>query len=101
MQRPIHVFEGAPWRISFTWAGHTTSNQRVPVANVREQLLKEAKSRAQQQGTPIEQAPEYQYLRSIANLADDQVLIKHKVVAPHPRRRRSRSEDLGAARLRS
>lgn len=85
LQRTIHAFDGAPRRISFTWAGHTTSNQRIPVATVREQLQAEAESRAQQQGIPLEQTPEYQDLRTIANLADDQVLIKHKVVAPHPR----------------
>ncbi len=85
LQRTIHAFDDAPRRISFTWAGHTTSNHRIPVAIVHEQLHAEAKSRAQQQGVPLEQTPEYQDRRTIANLAEDQVLIKHKVVAPHPR----------------
>lgn len=85
LQRTIHAFDSAPRRISFNWAGHTTSNQRVPVVTVRDQLQVEAESRAQQQGIPIEQTPEYLDLRTIANLADDQVLIKHKAVAPHPR----------------
>ena len=53
---------------------------------MREQLQADAESRAQQQGIPLEQTPEYQDLRTTANVADDQVLIKHKVVAPHPRR---------------
>ena len=55
------------------------------MATVREQLQAVAESRAQQQGIPLEQTPEYQDLRTIANLADDQLLIKHTVVAPHPR----------------
>jgi hypothetical protein len=55
------------------------------VATVHEQLQAEAESSAQHQGIPIEQMPEYQDLPTIANMADDQVLIKHKVVAPHPR----------------
>lgn len=46
------------------------------MATVREQLPAEAESRAQQQGIPIEQTPQYQGLRTITNLADDQVLIK-------------------------
>ena len=50
LQRTIHAFDGAPRRISFTWAGHTTGNHRIPVAIVHEQLHAEAKSRAQQQG---------------------------------------------------
>lgn len=81
----IHAFDGASQRISFTWPGHTTSKQRVPVATVCEQLQAEAESRAQHQGMPIEQTPEHQDLRTIANLADDQVRIKHQAVAPHPR----------------
>ncbi|MDQ7911692.1 hypothetical protein RCF34_01000 [Pseudomonas sp. 102515] len=72
LQRTIHAFDGAPRRISFTWAGHTTGNQRIPVATVREQLQAEAESRAQQQGVLIEQTPEYQDLRTSANLANDQ-----------------------------
>lgn len=57
----------------------------IPVATVREQLQAEAESRAQHQGVPIEQTPEHQDLRTIANLADDQLRIKHQAVAPHPR----------------
>ncbi|UUW74346.1 hypothetical protein [Pseudomonas oryzihabitans] len=55
------------------------------MATEREQLLAEAESRAQQRGKLLEQTAWYQGLRTIANLSDDQVLIKHKVVAPHPR----------------
>lgn len=55
------------------------------MATVREQLQAEAESRAQHQGMPIEQTREHQDLHIIANLADDQVRIKHQTVAPHPR----------------
>jgi len=85
LQHTVHVFDGGPRQILFTWAHHSTRNQRVPVAKVRAQLQEQAGSRAQQQGIPIEQTPEYEDLRTIANLADDQVLIKHQVVAPNPR----------------
>lgn len=81
----IHDFDGAPERISLTWPGHTNSKQRVPVATVREQLQAGAESRAQQPGKPLEQTPWCQDLHTIANLADEHVLIKHQVVAPHPR----------------
>lgn len=85
LQRTIHAFNDALRRILFNWTDHTPSNQRVPVATVRAQLQEQAGSRAHQQGIPIKQTPEYEDLRTIANLADDQVLIKHQVVAPHPR----------------
>ena len=55
------------------------------MATVREQVRAEAENRERQEGIPLEQTPEYQDLRTIANLADDQVLIQQQVVAPHPR----------------
>lgn len=55
------------------------------MATMREQLQAEAESRALHQGMPIEQTPKDRDLRAIANLADDQVRIKHQAVAPHPR----------------
>ena len=55
------------------------------MATVREPLQAEAESRAQHQGMPIERTPEHQDLRAIANLADDQVRLKHQAVASHPR----------------
>lgn len=55
------------------------------MATGSEQLQAGAESRALHQGMPIEQTPKHQDLRAIANLADDQVRIKHQAVAPHPR----------------
>ena len=55
------------------------------MATGSEQLQAGAECRAQHQGMPIEQTPKHQDLRAIANLANDQVRIKHQAVAPHPR----------------
>ena len=85
LQRTLHVFDGAPRRISFTWAGHTTSTERIRVAKVREQLAHAAKLRAAAEDIPVQQTPEYLDLAAIIRLDDADVLIKHKQIAPHPR----------------
>ncbi|KRP85367.1 MULTISPECIES: DNA replication terminus site-binding protein [Pseudomonas] len=85
LQRTLHAFDGAPRRISFTWAGHTTGNEKISVAKIRLQLINESEARAASEEIPVHETPEYLDLRAINHLADTEVLIKHKNVAPHPR----------------
>ncbi|CAG8863397.1 hypothetical protein PS627_00335 [Pseudomonas fluorescens] len=85
LQRTLHVFDGAPRRISFTWAGHTTSNERIAVAKIREKLTAAALARAESEHIPVQQTPEYLDLKMIVHLDDTDILVKHKNIAPHPR----------------
>ena len=85
LQRTVHAFDGAPRRLSFTWAGHTTGNERIAVAKIREKLTAAAQARAEREEIPINQTPEYLDLKMIVHLDDTDVLVKHKNVAPHPR----------------
>lgn len=83
--RSIQSFDAAPRLIVFTWAGHTGGTEYKVVAQVREQLELEAAARADREGVPVKQTVEYQELRSIVRMADDESLVKRKLVAPHPR----------------
>lgn len=85
LKRTIHAFDGTARKITFTWAGHSPGNERVTVAKIRAQLKAKAEIRASAEDIPMDQTPEHFDLNSIVHLAEDQVLIKHKVVAPHPR----------------
>ena len=85
LQRSVHAFDGAPRRLSFTWAGHTTGTQRIAVGKIREQLAAAAQARAKQQGIAVHETPEYLDLRAIVHFDDQDVLVKHKTIAPHPR----------------
>ncbi|WP_177454458.1 DNA replication terminus site-binding protein [Pseudomonas sp. Irchel 3E13] len=85
LKRSIHAFDGTTRKLTFTWAGHSPGNERVTVAKIRAQLQAKAEIRAGAEDIPLEKTPEYFDLSSIVHLAEDQVLIKHKVVAPHPR----------------
>jgi len=85
LQRAVHAFDGAPRRISFTWAGHTTGTERVTVAKIRDQLSAAAQLRAHSEERPVHETPEYFDLKAIVHLDDTDVLIKYKSIAPHPR----------------
>lgn len=85
LQRSVHAFDGAPRRMSFTWAGHTTGTERIMVAKVREQLMAEAETRAANEEILIQDTPEFLDLTAIMKLSDSEVLIRHKSIAPHPR----------------
>lgn len=83
--RHIQAFEGVPRLVVFTWAGHTSGGERIPVAKIREQLQAKAELRADSDGVSVRDTAEYQELRALVNMADDECLLKHKSVAPHPR----------------
>lgn len=85
LERKLHAFDGAPRRLSFTWAGHTTGNEKVLVGKIREQLNAAAQARAHNEDIPVHETPEYLDLRAIVRLDDTDVLVKHKNIAPHPR----------------
>lgn len=83
--RHIQCFDGAPRLIVFTWAGHTTATGRVSVNKVREKLQAGAEARASRESICIEDTPEYRELRTLVSMADTEMLIERKSVAPHPR----------------
>ncbi|SFL25495.1 DNA replication terminus site-binding protein [Azotobacter beijerinckii] len=83
--RHIQCFDGSPRLITFTWAGHTTATGRVSVDKVRETLLANAEARASREGLQLEETPEFLELRTLASMADTEVLAKRRPVAPHPR----------------
>lgn len=83
--RSIQAFEGSPRLVVFTWAGHTAGGEHVPVGQIRAELEAKAQLRADREHVAIHDTHEYQELRSLVNMADDECLLKHKPVAPHPR----------------
>lgn len=85
LQRTLHAFDGSPRRLSFTWAGHTTGNERIAVAKIREKLSIAALARAEREAIAVQQTPEYLDLKMIVHLDDTDILVKHKNIAPHPR----------------
>ncbi|AVK02522.1 replication terminus site-binding protein [Pseudomonas aeruginosa] len=85
LKRGIQVFDAAPRQITFTWAGHTSGKERVTVGHVREALLAEAHERSMATGEPVMSSPQWIDLRSIANMAETDVLDVPKPIAPHPR----------------
>ena len=85
LKRAIQVFDAAPRPITFTWAGHTSGKERVTVAHARELLLEEAHERSMATGEPVESSPQWVDLRSIANMAETDLLDVPKQIAPHPR----------------
>lgn len=85
LKRSIQVFDAAPRQITFTWAGHTSGKERVTVGQVREMLLAEAHEKSLATGEPVTNSPQWFDLRSIANMADTEMLDVPKQIAPHPR----------------
>ncbi|ANF89302.1 Replication terminus site binding protein (plasmid) [Pseudomonas antarctica] len=85
LKRAIQVFDAAPRQITFTWAGHTSGKERVTVAHARELLLEKAHERSMATGEPVESSPQWIDLRSIANMAETDLLDVPKQIAPHPR----------------
>lgn len=85
LKRAVQVFDAAPRQITFTWAGHTSGKERVTVAQARELLLVEAHERSIATGEPVESSPQWIDLRSIANMAETDLLDVPKQIAPHPR----------------
>lgn len=85
LKRAIQVFDAAPRQITFTWAGHTSGKERVTVAHARELLLEEAHEVSMATGEPVENSPQWVDLRSIANMAETDLLDVPKQIAPHPR----------------
>ncbi|MBA1204154.1 DNA replication terminus site-binding protein [Pseudomonas capeferrum] len=85
LKRTLQDFDAAPRQITFTWAGHTSGKERVQIGPLRERLLEEARSRAEQVGEALEQTPQWFDLRALVNMADDDYLDMPKPVAPHPR----------------
>lgn len=83
--RHIQAFDGVPRLVVFTWAGHTSGGERIPVAQIRVQLQAKAELRADSEGIAVHDTSEYQELRALVNMSDDECLLKHKAVAPHPR----------------
>jgi hypothetical protein len=83
--RHIQAFDGTPRLVVFTWAGHTSGGERIPVGQIREQLELAAESRADREGIAINNTAEYQELRALVNMGEGEYLLKHKPVAPHPR----------------
>lgn len=85
LKRSIQVFDAAPRKITFTWAGHTSGKERVTVGQVREALIAEAHERSVATGEPVTNSPQWIDLRSIANMAETDILDVPKPIAPHPR----------------
>lgn len=85
LKRAIQVFDAAPRQITFTWAGHTSGKERVTVGHVREVLLAEAHEKSMATGEPVVNSPQWIDLRSIANMAETDMLDVPKPIAPHPR----------------
>ncbi|WP_432780645.1 DNA replication terminus site-binding protein (plasmid) [Pseudomonas corrugata] len=85
LKRAVQVFDAAPRQITFTWAGHTSGKERVTVGHVREVLLAEAHEISVATGEPVENSPQWIDLRSIANMAETDMLDVPKPIAPHPR----------------
>lgn len=83
--RGIQSFDAAPRLIVFTWAGHTSGTEYKSVGQIREQLELDAAARATREGVPIDQTLEHLELRSLVRMAEDESLVKRKLVAPHPR----------------
>src|SRR5262245_44759138 len=85
LKRTVQVFDASPRQITFTWAGHTSGKEKIHVGSLRERLLTDARARAAREEVALEQTPEWQDVRALANLRDDEVLDYPKPVAPHPR----------------
>lgn len=85
LYRHIQAFDGAPRLVIFTWAGHTSGSEYKAVGHVRDQLLQLAEARAEREGISLEETAEYIELKSLSQMADDESLVKRKLVAPHPR----------------
>jgi hypothetical protein len=83
--RHIQAFDGVPRLVVFTWAGHTSGGERIPVGKIREQLEAAAELRADREGVSVHDTAEYLELRALVNMAENECLLKHKAVAPHPR----------------
>lgn len=85
LMRHIQAFDGAPRLIVFTWAGHTSGSEYKAVGQVRKQLQALAEARADREGISMDLTPEHQDLNSLIRMADEESLVKRKLVAPHPR----------------
>jgi len=85
LARHTQAFDICPRLIVFTWAGHTTGGERVPVGKVRELLNKAAEQQSAKDSVTADQTLAGAELRRIVNLSDQASLIKYKKVAPHPR----------------
>lgn len=79
------AFDGQPRLLVFTWAGHTSGTERIPVNLVRQQLQSKAQLQADKNGVAIDQTPAAIEAVAIANLPDSVHLARYKKVAPHPR----------------
>ncbi|WP_295467192.1 DNA replication terminus site-binding protein [uncultured Pseudomonas sp.] len=83
--RKVHGFPDPVRQLTFTWAGHTAGGERVTVAKVREQLKTLALARADREHTALDRTPEWQEHQALIRMADDDILVRHKKIAPHPR----------------
>lgn len=85
LERSIQAFDGSPRLVIFTWAGHTSGGEYIPVGSIRKELQALAELRADRERTSVSETPEGKDLQALANMADDEYLLLHKPVAPHPR----------------
>ncbi|WP_305846706.1 DNA replication terminus site-binding protein [Pseudomonas aeruginosa] len=85
LERSIQAFDGSPRLVIFTWAGHTGGGEYIPVGAVRKELLELAERRADRERISIKETLEQKDLDKLNKMADDDVLLLHKPVAPHPR----------------
>jgi len=83
--RKVQGFSDPVRQLTFTWAGHTAGGERVKVAKVREQLKALALARADREHIALDRTPEWQEHQALNRMADDDVLVRHKKIAPHPR----------------
>lgn len=85
VSRHIQAFDAEPRMLVFTWAGHTAGAEKVRVKEVRERLWASAERQAAEGRCSPDRTQAGIELKSIANLADDDVLHRYKKLAPHPR----------------
>ncbi|MFT0183157.1 DNA replication terminus site-binding protein [Pseudomonas benzopyrenica] len=83
--RKVHGFPDPVRQLTFTWAGHTAGGERVKVSKVREQLKTLAMARADRERIALDRTPEWQEHQALNRMADDDILVRHKKIAPHPR----------------
>lgn len=83
--RKVQGFPDPVRQLTFTWAGHTSGGERVKVAKVREQLKTLALARADREQIALDRTPEWQEHQALNRMADDDILVRHKKIAPHPR----------------
>lgn len=83
--RKIQAFELPPCKLSFTWAGDTSGTTKLQVGPLRKKLEDEMQLRIDRDGVAPGFTPEWNELKAMAHLRDEEYLVQYKKVSPHPR----------------